>query len=239
MMPMPAIIILLLVGLFLLFRKRVRSGTFSILFATILLIAFSLPMLPNALLRPLELSYPQFDMSEPVTKIVVLGCRHVNDRQLPITAQLAPCSVVRSSEAIRIYRSNPNATIITSGNVGVEPFSNAYMTKQFIIAMGVPAAKVIEVEESRDTEEEAINLAKLVKQEKFALVTSASHMKRAMTLFDSQKLRPIAAPTMHFVKQSDSDVWSPIFPSADNLDKLERWWYEAMGNTWVWLKSLW
>lgn len=238
-MPVPLIIVFLVLGLFLLFRKKLRSGTFSILFATILLLAFSLPMLPNALLRPLELSYPQFDMSTPVTKIIVLGCRHVNDRKLPITAQLAPCSVVRATEAIRIYQHNPDATIITSGNVGVEPFSNAYMTKQFIVAMGIAAAKVIEVEESEDTEEEAVNLAKLVKQDRFALVTSASHMKRAMTLFKSQNLYPIAAPTLHFAKQSDSEVSSPIFPSADNLDKLERWWYEVMGNAWIWIKSLW
>ena len=238
-MPLPFVILILVIGLFLLFRKRLRSGTFTVLFATVCLLIFSLPMLPNALLRPLEMSYPQFDMSVPVSQIVVLGCRHVNDRRLPITAQLAPCSVVRASEAIRIYQRNPNATIITSGNVGVEPFSNAYMTKQFLLAMGVPPTKIIENEKSKDTEEEAINLANLVKQGNFALVTSASHMKRAMALFESQKLHPIAAPTHHFVKQSDIEAFSPIFPSADNLDRLERWWYEAMGNTWIWLKSLW
>jgi len=238
-MPVPLVIIILMLGLFLLYRKRGRSGSFTVLLATLLLVVFSFPMLPNALLRPLELTYPQFDMSTSVTKIVVLGCRHVNDRQLPITSQLAPCSVVRATEAIRIYQRNPNAIIITSGSVGNEPFSNAYMTKQLIIAMGVPAVNIIEVEKSRDTEEEAMNLAKLVKREKFALVTSASHMKRAMTLFTTQNLYPVAAPTMHFAKQSDSDVLAPIYPSADNLDKLERWWYEAMGNAWVWFKSLW
>ena len=238
-MPLPLVTILLILGLFLLYRKRIRSAAISITCATLLLMAFSLPMLPNLLLRSLEMSYPQFDMSKPVTKIVVLGCRHTNDRQLPITSQLAPCSVVRATEAIRIYQHNPTATIITSGNVGVEPFSNAYMTKQFLIAMGVPEHRIVEIEESKDTEEEAANLARLVKRDKFALVTSASHMKRAMALFNSHAQKPIAAPTLHFVKQSDSNEMSPIFPSADNLDKFERWWYEAMGNTWIWTKSLW
>ncbi len=236
-MPVPLITILLIIGLFFLFRGRAKRGTISVGIATILLIVFSFPMLPNTLLYSLERTYPQYDISTPVSKILILGCRHVNDRQLPVTAQLNPCSIVRATEAIRIFHKNPQATIITSGSVGVEPFSNAYMTKQFLVAMGIPQSNIIALEQSRDTEEEASNLVKLVQDEQFALVTSASHMKRAMTLFEIRNMKPIAAPTYHFVKESDSDDKGPIFPSADNLDKMERWWYEAMGNTWVWVKT--
>lgn len=237
-MPLPIILLLLCLAMFYLVRERKRAGFVSVLLAALLLVVTGLPSLPNGLLRNLETYYPQYDMAKHTDTIVVLGCGHVNDGALPITSQLASCSLIRASEAIRIYQQNPRAKIITSGNVGREPFSNAYMTKQFLLEMGIPANDILAVELSRDTEEEAQNLARYLTNKSFALVTSASHMQRAITLFKQQGLSPLPAPTDHLVKESAYDTSGTFQLQAKNIGKFERWWYEMMGQAWQWFKSL-
>ncbi|GAB5378891.1 MAG: envelope biogenesis factor ElyC [Aliiglaciecola sp.] len=237
-MPIPIILVLMIVGLFFLFRQNYVKAKWSISFATLGLVVVSFSPLPNHLLYSLEREYPQYDLSKPVDYIVVLGCQHVNDRALPITSQLSPCSSVRAAEAIRILQFNPQAKIITSGHVGNQTFSNAHMTKQFITAMGVDSNRIIAVELSRDTGEEAQNLRKMLNGKPFALVTQATHMKRAVFLFEQAGLSPIAAPTHHFVRESDNPTLGAFFPDSQNIKKFERWWYEWLGNTYVWITSL-
>ncbi|WJG07869.1 ElyC/SanA/YdcF family protein [Aliiglaciecola sp. LCG003] len=237
LMPMPFILLLLLLGMYFLLRNKQTKALVFLGSASCLLFVISFSPVPNALLYDLEREYPQFDVSNKVDVIVVLGCNHVNDRALPITSQMSRCSVVRATEAMRILQFNPNASIITSGNLGNEPFSNAYMNKEFLVAMGVPANKIFEVEKSRDTEDEAANLATRLTHKKFALVTAATHMKRSMYLFQHQNLNPIPAPTDHLVRESDVPGLGYYFPQARNIIHTERWWYEKMGNMWISLKS--
>lgn len=241
LMPLPLIMVTLVLSIFFMLRDQKRRSLLFASIATLSLVLVSYAPLPNALLKPLERQYSQFDLANKVNYIVVLGCQHVNDSAIPITAQVSPCSVIRSIEAMRILQFNPNAKIITSGNVGRQPYSNAYMNKQLLISLGVQSSRIIEVERSRDTQEEAQNLAKLVMAQPFALVTSASHMKRAMFLFKRQNLAPFPAPTEHLIRDSDSVGLGQYFPNSRNIKHSERWWYEWMGNTWVkfnaWLNS--
>ncbi|GAA0857471.1 hypothetical protein GCM10009114_23410 [Aliiglaciecola litoralis] len=141
-------------------------------------------------------------------------------------------------EALRILQFNPQAKIVTSGNVGREAFSNAYMTKQLLIALGVSENRIIQVEKSKDTAEEAQNLRQTLDRKPFALVTSATHMKRAVTLFKQQGLEPTPAPTEHLVRESDYPNMGYYVLNAKSIYHFERWWYEWMGNTWVWFKHL-
>ncbi|MFA3790434.1 envelope biogenesis factor ElyC [Aliiglaciecola sp. SL4] len=237
LMPLPMILICLFIAMICLWRKKYGRAKLFLSVGLLAFILVSFAPIPNTLLHSLERQYPQYDLSKKVNYIVVLGCAHVNDRAVPITSQLSPCSLIRATEAIRILQHNPSAKILTSGNVGRQTFSNAYMTAQFIIAMGVPANRVIEVPLSKDTEEEAANLKTTLQNRKFALVTSATHMKRAVYLFQQQGLTPIPAPTEHIVRDSEDGNTGYLIPTSKNIYKFERWWYEWMGNTWVKIKS--
>ncbi|MBU2876146.1 MULTISPECIES: envelope biogenesis factor ElyC [Aliiglaciecola] len=237
LMPLPIILLLLLIAIFYIWRKKYAKANVFLSAGVIGFILVSFAPLPNTLLHSLERQYPQYDLANKVEYIVVLGCGHVNDRAVPITSQLSPCSLIRATEAIRILQYNPQAKIVTSGNVGRQTFSNAYMNAQFLIAMGVPSNRIIEVSLSKDTEEEAANLRATLNNKAFALVTSASHMKRAVNLFEQQGLKPIAAPTEHLVRDSEDGDSGYLLPNAQNVYKFERWWYEWMGNTWVKVKS--
>ncbi len=236
-MPLPVLIVLLLIGLYCIVTQRRKSAILFTATAIGLLFMVSLPSIPNSLLRTLEHQYPQYDRARKVDYIVVLGCNHVNDRSLPITSQIHPCSVIRDTEAVRIWRMNPQALIVTSGNAGREPYSNAYMNKQLLVALGVPSQQIHALEKAKDTEQEAKALAPLLKDKSFVIVTSASHLARAIPLFEAQGLSPIAAPTEHLVRLSDQSSLADFAPAASNIQKFERWWYEAMGRTWQWIRS--
>lgn len=237
LMPLPVSILLLFWGLICLLRDRKTKGlVLSILGLTILTL-FSTPWLPNMLLVDLEQKYKQFDVSQKVDAIVVLGCGHTNDGSLPITAQLHTCSLARVTEAVRLYRHNLHSHIITSGYGGNEPFSNAEMNKKLAVALGVPPSRIKTFPDPRDTQQEALALSPHLLGKRFALVTSASHMPRAMQLFDDQGLLAIAAPTQHLSKDISRLPWWKKRPGSQYLGQSEVLWYELMGQSWLKLKN--
>lgn len=238
MMPLPLCMLLLVLCLLAILQQRRTLGLFFCTSSILLFIGISTPFLPDRLLRATEHAYPKFDLSQRVNKIVILGCGHVNDPHLPITSQLYPCSIARINEALRIHQQHPNTLLITSGGTLHNTISNAQMNKRLLLALGVKEQKILSIESSRDTEDEASNLAPYLQGEKFVLVTSASHMLRAMSLFEAQGLQPIAAPTDHLVRGRIDNPWQYILPYSKNISKMERWWYEVLGRTWLQLKAL-
>ena len=236
-MPLPICFILIALYLLAIILQRKRLAWAFSSASILLFLVISTPFVPDYLLARTERIFPQFDVSQKITKIVILGCGHVEDPRLPITSQLYPCSTVRLDEAIRIYQQNKNSQVITSGAVTRNKVSNAEMNKRFLLAMGIEEQNILSIEKSRDTEEEALNIKTHLLGEKFALVTSASHMQRAMKLFQDQGLEPIAAPTEHLVRHSKSKSWRYMLPNSKNISKFERWWYESLGRSWLRLKA--
>jgi uncharacterized SAM-binding protein YcdF (DUF218 family) len=100
--------------------------------------------------------------------------------------------------------------------------------------LGMDAARIIELREPRDTEEEALAVKSIVGDDSIALVTSASHMPRAFTFFEMAKVNAIPAPTFYLAKSTDNINWR--FDS-NGLFKSERAIYEYVGMLWQWLKS--
>jgi uncharacterized SAM-binding protein YcdF (DUF218 family) len=227
-----------LIGILAIYKGRSTLGRLLTLCSILLFTVISTPFLPNALLGPLENNFVKFDLSHHVDKIVVLGCGHTSEATLPITSQLAPCSLNRSIEAMRIHQNNPDSVFITSGSAINDPVSNAEMNKKLLLALGINEANIISVPLSKDTEDEAVNIGKLLRGDSFALVTSASHMSRAMNLFQEQGLVPIPAPTEHLVTSLEHKPWQSMLPHSQNIKKTERWWYETLGTIWLRLKKL-
>ncbi len=237
-MPLTLLTIIIVLGIF--WTVKNRKG-WSIVFQTtalMLLLAITNQNVAYKLLSPSEQIHKQFDLSQSVNTVVVLGCGHTNDGMLPITAQLASCSLYRIAEAIRIYRANPGSKILATGYGGTEPFSNAYMVKQVAVSMGVPEHDIYIYELPKDTKQEASTIASKVDQSKFALVTSASHMPRAIKTFNNAGMFPIAAPTGHMAKFKNDSNWWKHFPSSEPTTMIERWWHEAMGTMWMTIQSL-
>jgi uncharacterized SAM-binding protein YcdF (DUF218 family) len=91
---------------------------------------------------------------------------------------------------------------------------------------------------SQDTKDEALKIKKVVGSDRFVMVTSASHMPRAMALFQKQGMNPIPAPTDFWVKTSQQGIHpGSFYPRADGLRKMERVMHEYLGLVWAKLRG--
>jgi uncharacterized SAM-binding protein YcdF (DUF218 family) len=110
------------------------------------------------------------------------------------------------------------------------------MQQRLALALGVKKEKTILSPEPRDTEEEAIAAKKLLGDRPFILVTSASHMARAMKFFHKEGLDPIAAPTNHLASIQYPDYIK--FFSSEALEKSRIVFHELLGLVWQKIKGM-
>jgi uncharacterized SAM-binding protein YcdF (DUF218 family) len=217
--PVPLCLEILLVGLILLwFTRWQKAGkvVVSIGFFTLALLGYSCT--GNILLHPLEYKHPPLLSSskqDNVKWVVVLGGGHTSDPNLPVTSQLSGNSLVRVVEGVRLHNTLRGSKILLSGGSGFDPVPNAKMMQNAALALGVSEADLTLETLSKDTKDEARLVREIVRDDQFILVTSASHMPRAMALFEKQGMHPIPAPTGHKVKERQRISPGILFPSAD------------------------
>jgi uncharacterized SAM-binding protein YcdF (DUF218 family) len=190
-------------------------------------------------MAPIESQHLAFTRSsEPVDYIIILGCWHTTDPQLPATSELGVCSLQRLVEAIRIFRIHPEARLITSGGAGYDEMSNAEKVKEAAMLLGVPEKKIIVESFPQDTEEEAVLISPRVTGKNVVLITNSDHMPRAIKYFQLQGVNPIAAPAGKWIKGTDDEKnWPYYLPRPENLEQTTHAWYESLGRIVQWLKS--
>ena len=234
LMPLPFSMALVCTGLiFLCFTRWQKSGKALVTFAVIVLVTFSIRPVSVALNRPLEQQYPAFSGNQPVDYIVVLGHGHVSDPTIPLYSQLTEAASARIQEAVRIKRLNPQAHLIFSGSVSGDPYSCAEMYARVAESYGISRKDMRLIENARDTEEEALQDSQLIRNHATALVTSASHMPRAMKLFQKSGLTIIPAPAQFIGRISQGDI--PLYgylPSGRYLMYSEMALHEWIGILW-------
>jgi uncharacterized SAM-binding protein YcdF (DUF218 family) len=228
---------IMVLGLILLwFTRRQKAGKIVLTIGVVLFGSLSYGSLSNLLLTPLEGKYsPVLDPRglKGIKWVVVLGGGHSSDPLLPVTSQLAEPALFRLVEGIRLHKLLPESRLILSGGSGFDPVPDAKIMLDAALFLGVDRQDVVLEQASKDTKDEARLIKDLVKDDRFILVTSASHMPRSMALFEAQGMRPIPAPSDHLVKERQGGM-SPgmFFPSALGLAKAERAVYEYLGFMW-------
>lgn len=237
LMPLPFCCLLIIFGLVVSYWRS-HIGR-AIAFAGVaLLMLFSWQPFANTVLYPLENQSPTFDITQPVDAIVVLGNCHQVNENIPPMAQLCGSGLYRLMEGYRIWQANPEAELFLSGYAGDESRPYAEVVGEIALGLGVPKEKIRLFPTAQDTQQEAELTAPFLKNKRFALVTSASHMQRSLNWFkqqniNGQALEPIPAPA-YFAAQETSSNWK-IETSA--LLKTERTWYELLGRAWAAIKS--
>ncbi len=247
--PVPLCLELLLGGLALLwFSRRQRAGKILVSLGAGLLLIFGYAFVPDLMLRPLERQYPPVadlaagqagpQAAQAGKYIVVLGGGSTSDPKLPVTSQLSPGSLYRLLEGVRLYKAGLGRKLILSGGGGSDPVPESQAMARIALIMGVNPPDIIQESTSLDTEEQARLLKPMVGREKFFLVTSASHLPRAMALFRKQGLLPLAAPVGHLVWWAPQ--WSPgdCFPNSGGLQRLEVALHEYLGLAWARLRGV-
>ena len=239
--PVPLILLALGLGVLCLWvTPWKRAGRFFVTLGALLLIALSWGPIADRIVRPLEERHRPFVFHQGLTEVrwvVVLGGGHVSDPRLPPTGQMDDACLARLAEGIRIHRLLPRSRLLLSGGKLHDPVPNARLMAEVAASLGVESKNLVLETASRDTEEQAHQIQGMLGDEPFVLVTSAVHMTRAMELFQSLGMRPIAAPTGHMVRHHQEKDLPPNYPSAHVLLKTHRAIHEYMGIVWFHLRS--
>ncbi|WP_206194346.1 ElyC/SanA/YdcF family protein [Shewanella sp. SNU WT4] len=234
-MPIPLTLLLLCLLAWLL-RRNKASWRLPLGLAIGLLVFVSSQGGSRLLVEPLEQQYPY--QQQAITDscvVMVLGSGH--DDSLPVTAlqQLSPTALMRLNEGLHQTRLGKDCLLITSGFAGDDnqkPHSDVMAAAA--IELGFSKGRIISLPLAKDTIEEAQHLRWEIGDAPFRLVTSATHMPRAMAIFERQGTHPVAAPADYYGR---GGRWWVL--SADNLLDSQRAIHEYVGKSWWWLKSHW
>ena len=223
---------LVILGLALSIPARTRRAALVTLVAAgALLVIFSSGKTATALLGPLEYAYPRVpDQPAPVQAIVVLTAYVANDPDMSLSDRPSQSSLYRVTEAALLWRHCGDCAVIVSGR---SPATD--VMGELLVALGVPRSRLQMEGESANTTASAANVARLVGDSPFYLVTSAGHMPRSMASFARAGLHPLPAPTDHRLPRSVAQAaWhlSPFHLQCSDLAVHERvglWWYRLRG----------
>ncbi|PKH24274.1 envelope biogenesis factor ElyC [Enterobacterales bacterium CwR94] len=239
LLPLPLLLLIMACGLLLLWCSRwQKTGKTVISISWLLLLLLSLQPVADSLLRPMENRYATWQDQQKVNYIVVLGGGYTWNEQWSPSANLIGNSLPRLTEGVRLWRMNPGSKMIFTGYSSTgNPVSTAEAGSRVAQTLGVPASDIIVLSAPRDTEEEAAAVAPVVGNAPFLLVTSASHLPRAMNFFHAQGLSPLPAPANQLAIDSPLNPWDKATPAAMWLGHSERVWYEGLGRLWQALKA--
>ncbi len=247
-LPVSLVTEIFIIGLFIIwFTKKQKAGKIIVTLGMVVLALLSYERVSDVLLKPLEQRYTpvmlesQLKETSPGIKptvkwIAVLGGGSIEDEKVPVTSRLSPESLVRLTEAVRLYKKIPGSKIILSGGAVFGSRSEAETMSSLTEIMGVDPQDLVLEKTSRDTEEQASHIKSIVGKDQFVLVTSAYHMPRSMAIFEKQGLMPIAAPTNHRVVERQL-VPSDYFPTSGGMRTAEMAFHEYLGILWSLLRN--
>jgi uncharacterized SAM-binding protein YcdF (DUF218 family) len=171
--------------------RRCRLGRRLLRGGAIALLVCGLTPVGDVLIRPLESRFPRPALTPqtPIAGIIVLGGGE--DGHADGSPQLAALNEAaeRYTEAVALARRLPEARLVFSGGSGAlleASAPEAETAARLFEALGVPRERITLERASRDTYENALFTARILKPkagEHWLLVTSAWHMPRAMGCF--------------------------------------------------------
>lgn len=221
-------LLLILLGLCLL-KRRPRLGKLLIGLAVAVLFALSLPVVSTRLMRSVE-PYPALSAADldQAQAIVVLGGGSYRDAPEYGGDVAGVSSLERIRYAAWLFRQRPLPILVTGG----APFGGKPEARLMADALAqefLTPVRWIE-DQSRDTAENAefsARLLKAAKVQRIVLVSHASHLPRAMLLFQREGLLPIPAPTV--ITQSSDNGIEAWLPDAGALGMSRRALTEWLG----------
>lgn len=240
LLPLPFLLLMMGVALCLLWFTRWQKSAKALMSVSwLILLLISLQPVADKMLKPIEDTYPTWRGTEKVDYIVVLGGGYTWNPKWAPSSNLISNSLPRVAEGVRLWQANPGAKMIFTGARAItNPVSTAEAGARVAESLGVPRSQIMTLDEPKDTEEEAASVAKAIGQQPFLLVSSASHLPRAVIFFRNAGLQPIPAPANQLAIESPLNPWERITPSPVWLMHSDRVAYETLGRIWQWMKGI-
>lgn len=230
--PLSLSLLLAVIGALFLHCRWRRVGYCILCLAWGWLYLCSTALFANFLMSVLERDYPPRAMSAvpAVDAIVLLGGGTRGDTHMGVLADLNEHGD-RLVHATALYKAGKAPLILLSGGSlqGVRP--EAEQMRDILSVMGVPRSDIVLEPLSRNTHENAVYSAQLLRQRELRrvlLVTSAFHMRRAMGVFRSQGVQAIPAPT-DFKRLVGEGVVPSWLPGTGNLSRSTQALHEMLG----------
>lgn len=227
------VLVLGICGIFLWGRVSSRMLRVAVLMVFFVLVVISTGWLPRYLTRTLESQYPVIVEVDPAIKwVVILSGGQTQGEGMPPNALLSSASIKRLTEGVRLLRTLPDAKLVLSGGSTDGEQTEAVLLAQLTGWFSIPSERVVLEQESLNTADQARELRSIVHSDPFYLVTSATHMPRAMALCREEGLNPVAAPT-DFTYLWYSSSWEKmVIPNAYNLTYFSVAMHEVLGRVW-------
>ncbi|MBC5784855.1 YdcF family protein [Ramlibacter sp. USB13] len=234
--PLGTALVLALLGLGLTRWAR-RIGTLLAFLALAWLWLWSTPAASEWLEQRTEAAFPPQRVEEVpfAPAIVVLGGGVVPPTEANRYPDLNQASD-RVWHAARLFRAGKASLIFLSGGSDPEisAMSEAKAMRALLVDLGVPPARIVLEERSRNTRENAEFTAPLLRDyrvQRVLLVTSALHMHRAVAEFERAGVQVIPAPTDHSQRTvGGARLW---VPDTGALDTASRTMKELVGRALV------
>lgn len=232
-------LILIFAGLaFLSYSRKQRFGRVLIGIGAFIITFLSFVDVSTILVSPLEKfkSVYQKEPNQKIDYVAVLSGGADEMYGIPMNTKYNYATLSRLMEGLRVYRLNNGSKLILTGGPADNPASE--IEKRFLVGIGVPSSDIITDYFSMDTHDEAVNVREIVGDSPFVLVTSATHMPRAVMLFKKQGMNPIPAPADFIMTNSDGqNSLIKKFPDIENLAASDRAIHEYVGILWGWLRG--
>jgi uncharacterized SAM-binding protein YcdF (DUF218 family) len=209
-----------------------RLFSFLSILSLLWLLICSLTYPSVLLIKTLEDQYPvipiESDQWRHTEGIVVLACNYFEDDNLPFVSRWPNCSMQRNLHAALMYREHPMPIFLAGDVLGVnDKYPQADHNKYFFEKMGVDSKDIFIIPKGKNTETEVKALASILNGRHISLVTSASHLPRAVYYFEEHNIDVLAIPVEHFSRINVQPVVG--LPNAASLYRSERAIHEYLG----------
>ena len=230
-----------LLGLLLLPTRFARAGR-ALAFASLIVLAiFGLSPVGNALMVPLEDRFPRWDAARGAPDgIIVLGGAISPDVSAARDEVALNEAAERLTVAAELARRYPAARIVFSGGSGAliyDEGAEAPFALRLLEDLGIPRARILLEDRSRNTVENAIFSKALIQPkpgERWLLVTSAHHLPRAIGVFRKMGFAVEPYP-VDWRTRGAADALHPFATLGDGLRRSDTAVREWVGLAVYWL----
>jgi uncharacterized SAM-binding protein YcdF (DUF218 family) len=218
----PGIFILLLIvsGIFLLYKTHFKTGVFNLSIGLLLWLLSIFPV-SHFLLNGLESSF-SIPKSIEGDVIILLGAG-LRDKVPDLTGSGFPGGDMlgRIVTAVRLQKQYNIPIIITSGKVYKGGSAGAPVDRRILVDLGVDAKNIIVEEKSRNTIENAKYSAIICQEmgyKKPVLLTAAYHLKRSQMAFQKVGLTTIPFPAYRNSSENPIFFWHSFLPRYNTFE---------------------
>jgi len=179
------------------------------------------------------------------TAVVVLGSGgfDVEDWSGRTFSVVDPAAATRVLEASRVFALIDPAIVISSGGTARADSIHrptGETMRDALVIVGVPADRILVETVSKTTRDEALVIAPMLEAQSIGqtiLVTSQTHVRRALGAFRAVGVRPIPAVAQELDRRKSITEW--ILPSDTGLDLASSNGHETIGLAYYWLRGWW